>query len=62
MSPGITIFCDRCPLCGKPPGFIVSTQQAFCESDDCLVVTWDMTQTADWNLANANPIDLSGLP
>ena len=38
-----TYTAPRCPGCDKPPMMILDNgHQAFCGSDDCQVLTWDM--------------------
>lgn len=50
-----------CPLCSQPPGYVLAGgRQAFCVTDDCKVITWDMTLTLDEIFQDVGFIDLSG--
>lgn len=41
----------RCPLCGALPGIVLAGGgQAFCPSDECPIILWDMLATLDENL------------
>lgn len=43
------ILTPDCPVCGHPPGMIISPVQAICTSDDCEGFMWDMTHTLKQN-------------
>jgi hypothetical protein len=48
----------RCPLCDREPMMMLGGgTQAFCGNDDCRLLTWDPTKSADANLANASVAD-----
>lgn len=49
-----------CPQCGNPPALAISAAQAFCDTDGCPVLTWDMRDTAAEHWARLEVIDLSG--
>ena len=53
------ILTPCCPVCGEDPVFVLGGgTQAFCGNDDCNVLTWNPTKSADENLLNANFVDL----
>lgn len=50
-----------CPLCSRPPVIILDGgHQAFCGTDDCPSVTWDMYEDLDTLLTHAKPIKITG--
>ena len=52
-----TILTPDCPLCGQPPiKMMGGGTQAFCGNDDCRLLTWDPTKSAEGNLANASEV------
>ena len=44
-------------MCGHPPRFIMS-EQGFCGTDGCLVLSWNVNRTAAENMAGANKIEV----
>jgi hypothetical protein len=58
------IKTPTCPDCGQLPApdlILADGHQAFCQTDGCPVITWDMHLTARENRANATMVDLEGL-
>lgn len=54
MAPGDTAVlpCPFCPLCGQPPYFVLAgAVQAFCGNEDCDVMCWNPSETAEANIA-----------
>ena len=53
------ILTPRCPLCGQLPVMVFGGgTQAFCGNDDCTLVCWDPSLSAEQNFADAGVIDL----
>jgi hypothetical protein len=52
MSP-----CPDCPECGHPPRFIIGVQ-AFCGTEGCIALSWNVNRTRAENVAHANEITI----
>lgn len=51
------ILAPFCPRCGHPPVILLGGgHQAFCGDEDCVVFTWDPTESAETFEANARPV------
>lgn len=55
------LSCLTCPVCGEPPSFVMSPEQAFCSNEACPSFCWNMTWTRDKNLDEVSFIDVSKL-
>lgn len=51
---------DRCPHCNESPQFVMGNRQAFCNTDGCPVVCWDMYDTPEGFEATATTVELNG--
>ena len=52
------ILTPLCPLCSEPPIMVLGGgTQAFCGSDDCVLLTWNPSLSLDDNLLDAKGID-----
>ena len=50
----------RCPVCDRQPFMIMGGgTQAFCDTDDCPVFTWDPAKTRAWFFANASEVTVT---
>lgn len=49
----VTVAQASCPGCGENPMLAVSAEQAFCGNDDCRVMVWNPSQTAEQFWASA---------
>lgn len=53
------ILTPRCPLCDSVPYMVMGGgTQAFCPTDDCLVLTWDPSATVDENMQDMRPVQI----
>jgi hypothetical protein len=51
------ILCPRCPLCDRPPLFIVDgSVQAFCGNASCEIMCWNPTVSLDENLMSVGKV------
>jgi hypothetical protein len=57
-----TILTPVCPLCGHPPVVTFGGRQAFCGTDNCPTLTWDMTESVDYFMATARPVEITRRP
>ena len=49
----------KCPACGEPPIWLFGGgTQAWCQTDDCPILTWNPTMTLAELNANAKAVDL----
>lgn len=51
--------CPSCPVCGQPPRLLLHPEQAFCGNDDCRALMWNPSLTAEQNLAEETPVQLT---
>jgi len=49
--------CPTCPVCGQPPGLVVSTSQAMCGNDECGVLMWNLSRP-DGGMDDPQVVDL----
>jgi len=54
------ILCPSCPVCGQPPHPVSMPLQAFCGNDDCNVLTWNPTKSAEQNMFDAGYASIDG--
>jgi hypothetical protein len=48
-----------CPLCSQPPVFVLDGgHQAWCGTDGCPGLTWDMHVDLDTLITNANAVEI----
>jgi hypothetical protein len=47
-----------CPACGEPPIWVFGGTQAWCQTDDCPILTWNPTMTLAELNAQAKVVDL----
>jgi hypothetical protein len=53
------LVTPTCPLCSQPPVIVLDVgRQAFCGSDDCPVLTWDMSTPLDELLTTYQSVSL----
>lgn len=49
----------KCPACGEPPVWLMGGgTQAWCQTDDCPILTWNPTKTLAELNADSKVIDL----
>lgn len=53
------LLCTTCPKCGMPPGMALGVETAFCMNEECNAIFWDMTVTAETNLAHEQVVMLT---
>ena len=46
-----------CPVCSRPPIFVLAGTQAFCGNDECRVLMWDPSKDRDDLLAKEDRIE-----
>lgn len=56
---GARVRTPFCPWCGEPPRAVISGHTAFCATDGCSALMWDMTMTAQRLLLNIRQIELT---
>jgi uncharacterized protein YbaR (Trm112 family) len=60
-TPAVEIVTPNCPVCGTP-GMMLSSTQAACPVDECKLWFWNVTKTAEENLANVSEAKIEHHP
>lgn len=59
LPPGVSLLCPTCPVCGGEPGPVLGAATAFCANGECRALQWDMTVSAQDNLAGESQVTLT---
>jgi hypothetical protein len=59
-EPPKMVTTPRCPLCSQPPALVLDAgHQAFCGTEGCPTLTWDMHQDLDTPMTHAAPVKIT---